>query len=407
MDFLKKATLGFQMLFTAFGALVLVPLLTGMDSNVALFSAGVGTLLFQLLTKRQIPVFLGSSFAFIPAIIFGTKTWGLPATMSGLAAAGLLYLLLGLLIKIKGNNFLERLLPPMITGPIIMLIGLILAPVAVNMAMGKAGDASIQLMDPSKSYLLAFVTLGATAFASIWGKGFLRLSSILFGLSIGYVLSILIGVVDFSPVAQASILSVPNFVLPIFNLEAILFIVPIAIAPAIEHYGDISAISSVTGKDFTKEPGLHRSLMGDGIATMFAGLVGGPPNTTYSEVTGAVALTKSFNPAIMTFAAVSAIILSFVGKLGAFLQTIPVAVMGGLLILLFGNIIVIGLGLLTKSKDDIHDPRNMAIMSIMFICGIGGMTLQAGNFSLKGVGLASILGLILNLILPKTTQSRS
>lgn len=402
MEFLKKTTLGLQMLFTAFGALVLVPLLTGMDSNVALFSAGVGTLLFQVMTKRQIPVFLGSSFAFIPAIIFGTKTWGLPATMSGLAAAGLLYLLLGMLIKVKGNDFLEKLLPPMITGPIIMLIGLILAPVAVNMAMGKAGDASVQLMDPTKSYILAFVTLGATAFASIWGRGFLRLSSILFGLGVGYILAIILGVVNFDAVGQAAFISVPNFVLPVFNLEAILFIVPIAIAPAIEHYGDISAISNVTGKDFAKEPGLHRSLMGDGIATMFAGFVGGPPNTTYSEVTGAVALTKAFNPSIMTFAAVSAIVLSFVGKLGAFLQTIPVAVMGGLLILLFGNIIVIGLGLLHKTKEDLHDPRNMAIMSIMLICGIGGMTLEAGNFSLKGVGLASLLGLVLNLVLPKS-----
>lgn len=404
MEILKKTTLGLQMLFTAFGALVLVPLLTGMDSNVALFSAGVGTLLFQLLTKRQIPVFLGSSFAFIPAIIFGTKTWGLPATLSGLAAAGLLYLALGGLIKLKGNDFLEKLLPPMITGPIIMLIGLILAPVAVNMAMGMAGDGSAQLMNPTKSYILAFATLAATATASIWGTGFLRLSSILFGLSFGYCLALVLGVVNFAPVGEAAFFQVPNFVLPEFNWEAIVFIVPIAIAPAIEHYGDISAISNVTGKDFAKEPGLHRSMMGDGLATLFAGFVGGPPNTTYSEVTGAVALTKNFNPVIMTFAACCAIVLSFVGKLGAILQTIPVAVMGGLLILLFGNIIVIGLGLLHRSKEDLHCPRNMAIMSIMLICGIGGMTVSAGNFALKGVGLASVLGLVLNLILPKVKK---
>jgi len=402
MGHFKEVVLGLQMLFTAFGALVLVPLLTGLNSNVALFSAGVGTLLFQAVTKRSIPVFLGSSFAFIPAIIYGSKTWGPAATMSGLAAAGVLYLLLGFLIKLKGNEFLEKLLPPMITGPIIMLIGLILAPVAVNMAMGKAGDASVQLMDPTKSYILAFVTLGATAFASIWGRGFLKLSSILFGLGVGYLLAIIMGVVNFEAVGEAAFFSVPKFILPEFNLEAILFIVPIAIAPAIEHYGDISAISNVTGKDFSKEPGLHRSMMGDGLATLFAGLIGGPPNTTYSEVTGAVALTKAFNPKIMTFAAISAIVLSFIGKLGAFLQTIPVAVMGGLLILLFGNIIVIGLGLLHKTKEDLYDPRNMAIMSIMLISGIGGMSLQAGNFSLKGVGLASILGLVLNLVLPKS-----
>ncbi len=401
MELVKKTVLGLQMLFTAFGALVLVPLLTGMDSNIALFTAGVGTLIFQLCTKRSIPVFLGSSFAFIPAIVYGTKTWGLPSTLSGLAAAGVFYLILSFVIRIKGNDFLEKILPPLITGPIIMLIGLILAPVAVNMAMGKAGDGSIQLVGASQSYLLAFVTLATTVIASIWGKGFFKLSSILIGLTCGYLLALILGVVNFEAVTSTSFISIPKFVLPVFNLEAILFILPIAIAPAIEHYGDISAISSVTGKDFAKEPGLHKSLMGDGIATLFAGLVGGPPNTTYSEVTGAVALTRAFDPKIMTFAAVSAIILSFVSKLGAFLQTIPVPVMGGLFILLFGNIIVIGLSLLMKTKEDLHQPRNMAVLSIMLVTGIGGMTLSAGSVSLKGVGLASILGLVLHLILPR------
>ena len=401
MELVKKTVLGLQMLFTAFGALVLVPLLTGMDSNIALFTAGVGTLIFQLCTKRSIPVFLGSSFAFIPAIVYGTKTWGLPSTLSGLAAAGIFYLILSFVIRIKGNDFLEKLLPPLITGPIIMLIGLILAPVAVNMAMGKAGDGSIQLVAANTSYLLAFVTLAATVIASIWGKGFFKLSSILIGLASGYILALILGVVNFDAVTNTSFISIPKFVLPVFNIEAILFILPIAIAPAIEHYGDISAISSVTGKDFAKNPGLHKSLMGDGLATLFAGLVGGPPNTTYSEVTGAVALTRAFDPKIMTFAAISAIILSFVSKLGAFLQTIPVPVMGGLFILLFGNIIVIGLSLLMKSKEDLHQPRNMAVLSIMLVTGIGGMTLSAGSLSLKGVGLASVLGLVLHLVLPK------
>lgn len=399
---LKDSLVGAQMLFVAFGALVLVPLLTGLNPNVALFTAGAGTLLFQLVTKRSVPVFLASSFAFIAPIIHGVQTWGIPGTMCGLAAAGLLYALLALLIKLQGPQILERVLPSIVTGPVIMVIGLILAPVAVFMALGKTGDGSIQLIPQGPAMFISMVSLGTTIFASLMGRGIVKLIPILLGISVGYVTSILFGYVDFSPVLNAPWLAVPAFTFPEWNLEAILFIVPVAIAPAIEHVGDVLAIGSVTNKNYLDKPGVHRTLLGDGLATSLASMLGGPPNTTYSEVTGAVALTKAFNPGIMTWAAITAIALAFVGKLGALLQTIPVPVMGGIMILLFGAIVVVGMNSLVRAGKDLMDPRNMAIVAIILVFGIGGMAFHAGEFTIKGIGLAGIVGVVLNLVLPKS-----
>ncbi|WP_045218080.1 uracil-xanthine permease family protein [Desulfonatronum thioautotrophicum] len=397
---LKDSLLGMQMLFIAFGALVLVPLLTGLDPNVALFTAGVGTLLFQIITKGKVPVFLASSFAFIPAIMFGVQTWGIPATLSGLAAAGVVYILLGLFIKWQGPGILMRVLPPIVYAPVIMVIGLILAPVAVNMALGKTGDGSVQLVSEGLALSIALASLGTTIVVTLLGKGVFRLVPIMFGIIVGYVLCLLYGLVDFTPVREASWLAMPNFVLPEWNWQAVLFIVPIAIAPAIEHFGDILAVSSLTGKNYVKDPGIHRTMLGDGLATSMAACLGGPPNTTYSEVTGGVALTKAFNPAIMTWAAIAAIVLAFVGKLGALLQTIPVPVMGGILVLLFGAIMVVGLNTLVRAKEDLMQPRNLIIISVIVVFGMGGMAFQTGEFVLKGIGLAAIIGIILNLILP-------
>lgn len=397
----RDSLLGLQMLFIAFGALVLVPLLTGLDPNVALFTAGAGTLLFQIITKGKVPIFLASSFAFIPAIMFGVQTWGIPATMSGLAAAGLVYVVLGMFIRWRGPQFLERVLPPVVYAPVIMVIGLILAPVAVNMALGKTGDGSVQLVSENLALFIALASLTTTVLISLLGKGILRLVPIMFGIIVGYVLCLLYGLVDFTPVREAPWLALPNFVMPEWNWQAILFIVPIAIAPAIEHFGDVLAISSVTGKNYVKDPGVHRTMIGDGLATSLASFMGGPPNTTYSEVTGGVALTKAFNPAIMTWAAIAAIVLAFVGKLGALLQTIPVPVMGGILVLLFGAIMVVGLNTLVRAKQDLMEPRNMIIISIIVVFGMGGMAFQAGEFALKGIGLAAIVGVVLNLILPE------
>ncbi|MEL0631397.1 uracil-xanthine permease family protein [Pseudoalteromonas carrageenovora] len=398
---IKTILTGAQMLFVAFGALVLVPLLTGLDPNVALFTAGIGTLLFQLVTKGQVPIFLASSFAFIAPIIAAVQMWGVPATMGGLMAAGFAYMLLSLLVKFKGVATLHKILPPVVVGPVIMVIGLALAPVAVNMAMGKSGDGSIQIIDYNSAIYISLFSLVVTLIFAVWGKGVFKLIPILAGVVAGYCLSLGMGVVQFDAVTNAQWFAVPNFTWPEFKWQAILFMVPVAIAPAIEHIGDMMAISQVTNKDFLKKPGLHRTLFGDGLATSAASLFGGPPNTTYSEVTGAVMLTKNFNPKVMMWTAVIAIILAFVAKMGSGLQTIPVPVMGGIMILLFGSIAVVGLNTLVKSGDDLTAPRNLSIVALILVCGIGGMHIGGSQFSLEGVSLCAILGIVLNLVLPK------
>lgn len=398
---IKDALLGAQMLFVAFGALVLVPLLTGLNPNVALFTAGAGTLVFQIITRGKVPIFLASSFAFIPPIMYGVKTWGIPGTMCGLCAAGVVYILLSLLIRWQGSGIIKRVLPPVVTGPVIMVIGLILAPVAVNMAMGKTGDGSFVLFPQRTAMIISLSALSATVLSSIFGRGFLKLIPILCGIIVGYSLSLLFGIVDFSPVSAAPWVAMPKFTLPEWNLQAIFYIVPIAIAPAIEHFGDVLAIGSVTGKDYVKDPGIQNTMLGDGIATSLASFLGGPPNTTYSEVTGAIALTRVFNPAIMTWAAIAAILLAFINKFGTLLQTIPAPVMGGIMLLLFGAIMVVGLNTLVKSGEDLTEARNLTIVGLILVFGIGGMSFSAGEFTLQGIGLAGILGVTMNLILPE------
>ena len=396
----RDIILGAQMLFVALGALVLVPLLTGLNPNVALFTAGAGTLLFQIITKGKVPIFLASSFAFIAPIIYGVQTWGIAGTMCGLMAAGLFYVLLSILIYYQGSGILHTLLPPVVTGPVIMVIGLILAPVAVFMATGMTGDGSAQLIPRSTALIVALISLGVTLTVSMLGKGMFKLIPILCGIIAGYLVSIPFGLINMAPVNEAAWFAMPAFSLPEWNLEAILFIVPVAIAPAIEHFGDILAIGSVTNKDYIEDPGIHRTLLGDGLATSLAAMLGGPPNTTYSEVTGAVTLTKTFNPAIMTWAAITAITLAFIGKVGAMLQTIPSPVMGGIMLLLFGAITVVGLNTLVRAQEDLTEPRNLAIISLILVMGIGGMSFSAGAFTVKGIGLAGIIGVLLNLILP-------
>jgi len=396
----KGLLLGAQMLFVAFGALVLVPLLTGLNPNVALFTAGVGTLLFQVVTKGKVPVFLASSFAFIAPIIYGTQTWGVPGTLCGLAAAGGMYVIISFVVRIGGPDTLKKILPPVVTGPVIMVIGLILAPVAVNMALGKTGDGSAVLFPQNTALTISLISLAVTITVSLLGKGWLRLVPILIGIGSGYVLSLFFGIVDFTTVAKAPWLAVPAFTFPTWNLEAVLYIVPIAIAPAIEHFGDVLAIGGITGKDYIKDPGIKNTMLGDGLATSLASFLGGPPNTTYSEVTGAVALTRAFNPAIMTWAAIVAVALAFVGKLGAFLLTIPTPVMGGIMVLLFGAIMVVGINTLVRAGHDLMNPRNMTIVALIVIFGTGGMALPIGSFKLAGIGLAGVLGVVLNLVLP-------
>ena len=396
----RQVLAGAQMLFVAFGALVLMPLITGMDPNVALFTAGVGTLLFQLVTKRQVPVFLASSFAFIAPIIAAKGDFGLPAVLGGVVAAGIVYMFLGFAVRLKGPGFIDRLLPPVVIAPVIISIGLALSPVAVNMAMGKAGDGSAQLVPYATAMMISMPALLTTLLVAVLGKGLFRLVPILAGVSVGYGLSFMFGVVDTAGIAAAPWLAVPNFVAPEFHWGAILFMVPVALAPAIEHIGGVVAIGGVTGKNFIKKPGLHRTLLGDGLATSAAGLFGGPPNTTYAEVTGAVMLTKNYNPKVMTWAAIFAIVLAFIGKFGAGLLSIPVPVMGGILCLLFGSIAVVGLSTLIRHQVDLAEARNLIIVSVTLVFGIGGMAFGYGEFSLSGISLCAIIALLLNLVLP-------
>jgi uracil permease len=419
------------MLFVAFGALVLVPILTGLDPNVALFTAGIGTLVFQVITKGKVPVFLASSFAFIAPIIYGVQTWGIPATMCGLTAAGLLYVLMSFAIRYFGAGILHKYLPAVVTGPVIMVIGLVLAPVAVHMAMGRTGDGSAWLVPGKTAMIISGVSLVTTVLVALLGKGWFRLVPILSGICAGYLTSLALDVTGFSasfqaafdpgslqnwtapaliifaPIADKAWLVTPAFVLPEWKWEAVLFIVPVAIAPAIEHFGDVLAVGSITGKDYVKDPGVENTMLGDGIATSIASMLGGPPNTTYSEVSGAVALTKAYNPAIMTWAALTAILLSFVGKIGAMLATIPSPVMGGIMILLFGMITVVGINTLVRSGQDLTTPRNLIIVAVILVCGIGGMKFTAGSFAIEKIGLAGVLGLILNIILPKERKETS
>ena len=392
----KQAFVGLQMLFVAFGALVLVPLITGLDPNTALLTAGIGTLLFQLCTGRQVPIFLASSFAFIAPIQYGIQHWGIPLTMGGLACAGLVYVVLSALVKWRGAQIMDRIFPPVVVGPVIIIIGLGLAPVAVDMAVGK----NMQI-EQNLAILVSMVTLVTTVIVAVFAKGLMKLIPIMFGILVGYLLSLFLGLVDFTKVYEASWFAIPTLTTPQFNLEAILYLLPIAIAPAVEHVGGIMAISSVTGKNFLQKPGLHRTLLGDGIATSAASLLGGPPNTTYAEVTGAVMLTKNFNPKIMTWAACWAIAISFCGKVGAFLQTIPDVVMGGIMMLVFGSIAAVGMSTLIKAKVDMGEARNLVIVSVVMTFGIGGMFINLGEFSLKGISLCAIAAIIMNLILPK------
>lgn len=384
----QKTIVGVQFLFVAFGATVLVPLLVGMDPSVALFTAGVGTLIFHLVTKGKVPIFLGSSFAFIAPIIKATELYGLPGTLSGLVAVGAVYGIMSALVRFRGVGFISRLFPPVVVGPVIMLIGLSLASTGVDMAKGN--------------WLLAIISLLTTIVVSLFGKGLLRLIPIFSGIVVGYIAATIMGLVDFQPVADASWLALPAFVRPEFSWEAIIFMIPVAIAPVIEHIGDVYAINEVAGKDFVKDPGLHRTMLGDGLACMAAAFIGGPPVTTYSEVTGAISLTKIADPAVIRIAAITGILFSVLGKVSAILKTIPSAVLGGIMLLLFGTIASVGINSLIKNKIDMGDTRNLVIASLILTLGIGGAELTFGDFTIGGIGLAALVGVILNLIIPKS-----
>ena len=394
----KTAVAGAQILFVAFGAMVLVPLLTGLNPSMALLGAGIGTLLFQALTGRKVPIFLGSSFAFIAPIIYAMQEWGMGGTMFGLFAAGFMYFVFAALIKYFGLPVVNRLLPPVVIGPVIMVIGLSVAAVAGNMAMGRAGGN--QVLDYTHSLLLSGFTFAVTVMVAVFGSKMMKLVPILIGVAAGYLMALAMGMVDTAPIAAAPWFAVPHFHSPQVNWQAALFMLPVAIAPAIEHIGGIMAIGKVTSKDYAAEPGLHRTLAGDGLGVCVAGLIGGPPVTTYGEVTGAVMLTKNSNPAIMTWAAIFAICMAFFGKFNAFLASIPLPVMGGVMILLFGTIASLGLKTLIDAQVNLIQPKNLVIVSSVLTVGVGGMEMKLGSFSFAGVGLCALLAILLSLLLP-------
>ena len=386
----RKTIIGIQFLFVAFGATVLVPLLVGIEPSLALFSAGVGTLIFHWITKGQVPVFLGSSFAFIAPIIQATEQFGYAGMLSGVIAVGVVYSMASALVKWQGLKFIEKIFPAIVVGPIIMVIGLSLASVGVDMA--------------KTDWLLAIVSLMTAVVIVIYTKGLIKLIPIFLGILVGYIFAIVLGKVDFTIVKEASWFQLPAFSLPQWSWKAILYMIPVAIAPLIEHVGDMYAIGAVAEKDYVKDPGLHRTMLGDGIATSFAGFIGSVPNTTYSEVTGAISLTKMFDPMVLRISAITAILFSVIGKVSGILKSIPASVLGGIMLLLFGMIASVGIKTLINSKTSLNKTRNMVIISIILTVGIGGASVEFGKFSMAGIGLASIVGVLLNLILPDTSK---
>ena len=386
---LRRTVVGVQFMFVAFGSTVLVPLLTGLDPAVALLAAGLGTLLFHAVTGGKVPIYLGSSFAFIAPIIKATELFGLGGMFCGLVSVGLVYMLMSLLVRTFGIDLIKKLFPPVVIGPVIILIGLSLAGAGVNMAQ--------------ENWILAIVSLAVAVAASIWGKGMIKLIPVVFGALAGYVVALIFfrDTMDFSAVGNASWFAFPKLAKMSFSWQAILFMAPVAIAPIIEHVGDMYAISSIAGKDFVKDPGLHRTMLGDGLSCVLAAFLGGAPITTYSEVTGAVSLTKVTDPSVLRIAAISAVVLSVIGKVGAVIQTIPSAVLGGIMLLLFGSIASVGISNMIQARIDMGSTRNLIIVSLILTIGIGGAIISVGTFTLSGIGLASLVGVILNLILPE------
>jgi uracil permease len=390
-----------------FGATILVPLLTGLSPATALFTAGTGTLIYIVLTGAKVPAFLGSSFAFIPALTGIAASHGMPYALGGAVVAGIFYCIIGLVIRFAGTGWLDKALPPVVIGSVIVVIGLNLAPTAMNMAMyDGAGNYSLVMLS------IAFVTLAVTVAANIFLKGFFSTIPILIGLVAGYLFTLILGrflpayaIINFQGVRDAPWFGLPRFEVPKFNFVAVLTFVIVSLATICEHLGDTLVTSKVVGQDFYKNPGLHRTLAGDGIATAWAAFWGGPPNTTYGENIGVMAITHVYSVWVIGGAAVIAVILSLFQKFGALIQTIPTPVMGGISMLLFGIIASSGLRTIVESGVDYKDKRNLTISSVIFVIGIGGGRLafavtQGINFELAGVALATVVGIILNLIFP-------
>lgn len=412
----KDMALGVQHLFAMFGATILVPLLTGLNPSTALVSAGIGTLIFHLCTKFKVPVFQGSSFAYLGAIAAIVGSYGIEYAQGGIIFAGLIYLIIALAAYLAGPDRIKKVFPPVVTGPVIVVIGLSLVSVGVGDATNTALTGSSLL-----SLGIALFTMIVVIACTIFAKGFFKLVPILIGLGVGYLFCIVLDLanvitMDYTAIDTAHWINVPYytegfFTLPKFDLVAILAIAPIALVTCMEHIGDITTNGAVVGKDFFKEPGLHRTLLGDGLASVFAGFIGGPANTTYSENTGVLATTKNYSPRLLRIAAICAVILGIFGKFGAILQTIPTPVRGGVEFILFGMIAAIGIRTLAEAKLDFTHSRNLIIVALILSVGTGfsvagGLAVNVGqvSVSISGLFLAVVIGILLNLILPQQLE---
>ncbi len=387
----KQLALGVQHVFTLFASTVLVPILTGLDVGVALVMSGIGTLLFHMVTQKKVPAYLGSSFSFIAPLLLAGEMYGLAAARGGIVVAGLVYIVLSGLISKFGPEKILRFFPPVVTGPIIIVISMTLAPNAINMS--------------SQDWLLALITLAVIISVASYSRGFLKIIPVIIGLAVGYVVAAILGRVDYSAITDAAWIGVPNFELPVFHIGAIAVVAPIALVTMVEHVGDVLAMSGVVRKNLSVDPGLGRTLMGDGLATSLSAFMGGPANTTYSQNTGVLALTKVYDPKVMRIAAVITILIGLIPKLNAFTRTIPTPVIGGAVIVLFGMIASIGARTLVNNRVDFSKTRNMIIGAVILVFGLGGavIPIEIGvvQINVVGMALAAIVGIVLNIILPQ------
>ena len=403
----KLTTLSLQHMFAMFGATILVPQLVGLSPAIALLTSGIATLIFMFVTKFQVPAYLGSSFAFILPIQMATKEGGIGSAMIGSLFVALVYFIVSLIIWKTGYKWIMKLLPPIVVAPVIIVIGLALSPVAINMAMNIPGTTDYSMLH----FSAALVTLAAAVVATLFFKGIISLMPVLIGIIVGYLYSLVIGIVDFSSVLKAKWIASPEFLIPGVDYDftitptLLVLMVPIAVVTISEHIGHQLVLGKIVNRNYIKEPGLHRSLLGDGLGTFISGLLGGPPKTTYGENIGVLAITRVYSVYVIAGAAILAILFSFFGKVMALIATIPTAVLGGISILLFGIIASSGLRMLVDSNIDFGDKRNLVISSIILVIGIGGAKLHfTDTFEIQGMALAAIVGVLLNLLLPGKPQ---
>ncbi|MBO6413456.1 uracil permease [Enterococcus faecalis] len=397
--------LSLQHLFTMFGATVLVPILVGIDPGIALVSSGLGTMVYLITTKGKIPAYLGSSFAFIAAMQMLMKSDGYPAIVQGAMTTGLVYLIVSLIIKKIGSDWLDKILPPIVVGPVVMVIGLGLAANAANNAMYNNNVYDF------KYIAVALITLGLTIFYNMFFKGFLGLIPILLGIVSGYLVALAFGIIDLTPIKEAAWFALPNFEVPFVQYEpklylnAITTMAPIAFVTMTEHIGHLMVLNKLTKRNFFQDPGLSKTLMGDGLAQIVAGFVGGPPVTSYGENIGVLAITRVHSVFVIGGAAVFAVALGFVGKLSALILSIPGPVISGISFVLFGVIAASGLKILIDNKINFDKKKNLLIASVILVIGIGGLVFKVGTFELSSMALATVLGIVLNLILPENARS--